>query len=154
MNTTLAFALRPATPADAEFELQLYASTRSDLLPLGPEVFEGLVGMQFRAQTMSVNIEHPQADHQILTVDDNPVGRLIVDASGDCVHIIDIALLPEHRGSGIGTTVLAQVIADASRSRRPARLHVERNSPAARLFERLGFSIEGDTGLYRSMTRR
>jgi hypothetical protein len=92
MNTTLACTLRPATSADAEFELQLYASTRSDLLPLGPEVFEGLVGMQFRAQTMSINIEHPHADHQILTIADHPVGRLIVDASGDCVHVIDIAL--------------------------------------------------------------
>jgi ribosomal protein S18 acetylase RimI-like enzyme len=153
MNTTLACTLRAATPADAEFELQLYASTRSDLLPLGPEVFEGLVGMQFRAQTMSINIEHPQADHQILAIADDPVGRLIVDASGECVHIIDIALLTEHRGNGIGSTVLAQVIADASRSQRSMRLHVERNSPAARLFERLGFSTEGDTGLYRSMIR-
>jgi ribosomal protein S18 acetylase RimI-like enzyme len=153
MNTTLACTLRTSTSADAEFELLLYASTRSDLLPLGPEVFEGLVGMQFRAQTMSINIEHPQADHQILTIADDPVGRLIVDASGDCVHIIDISLLPDHRSNGIGTTILTQVIADAGRSGRPTRLHVERSSPAARLFERLGFSIEGDTGLYRSMVR-
>ena len=46
MTTTLAFALRPALPTDVDFEHFLYASTRDDLRPLGPEVFDGLVGMR------------------------------------------------------------------------------------------------------------
>ena len=59
MTTTFAFALRPALPADTDFEHRLYASTRDDLRPLGPEVFDGLVGMQFRAQTMSIRLDMP-----------------------------------------------------------------------------------------------
>ena len=71
MTTTLAFAFRAAVPADIGFEHYLYASTRDDLRPLGPEVFDGLVGMQFRAQSMSLRLEHPQADRQIILVEDD-----------------------------------------------------------------------------------
>src|SRR6185295_981280 len=105
MTTTFAFALRPALPADADFEHRLYASTRDDLRPLGPEVFDGLVGMHSRAQSMSIRLEHPQAERKIVMVQDAPVGRLIVDASGKYVEVIDVALLPEYRNCGLGASV-------------------------------------------------
>ena len=65
MNTAVQFAVRAAAAGDAEFEQALYASTRDDLRPLGPEVFDGLVGMQFRALAMSIKLEHPNAERQI-----------------------------------------------------------------------------------------
>ena len=73
MTTTFAFALRPALPADTDFEHLLYASTRDDLRPLGPEVFDGLVGMHFRAQSMSIRLEHPQAERKIVMVQEAAV---------------------------------------------------------------------------------
>jgi ribosomal protein S18 acetylase RimI-like enzyme len=152
-TTTLTFDLRPAAPEDADFELQLYASTRRDLLPLGPEVFEGLVGMQFRAHAMSLDLEHPGATREILIVGESPVGRLVVDYSGRHVEVVDIALVPHVRGNGVGTAILRQVIAAADRSGQPSRLHVERTNRAAGLFERLGFVDDGGTALYRTMTR-
>ena len=153
MTTTFAFALRPALPADADFEHRLYASTRDDLRPLGPEVFDGLVGMHYRAQSMSIRLEHPQAERKIVMVQDAPVGRLIVDASGNYVEVIDVALLPEYRNCGLGTSVLNSVLAQADRLGRAIRLHVEKQSRAVRLFERLGFVICGDVGMYLAMTR-
>ena len=153
MTTTFAFALRPALPADADFEHQLYASTRDDLRPLGPEVFDGLVGMHFRAQSMSIRLEHPQAERQIVVVQNAPVGRLIIDASGKAVEVIDVALLPEYRNYGLGSSVLNSVLAQADRLGRAIRLHVEKQSRAVRLFERLGFVICGDAGMYLEMSR-
>ena len=153
MTTTFAFALRPALPADADFEHRLYASTRDDLRPLGPEVFDGLVGMHYRAQSMSIRLEHPQAERKIVMVQDAPVGRLIVDASGNYVEVIDVALLPEYRNCGLGASVLNSVLAQADRLGRAIRLHVEKQSRAVRLFERLGFVICGDVGMYLAMTR-
>ena len=153
MTTTLAFALRPALPADVDFEHFLYASTRDDLRPLGPEVFDGLVGMQFRAQSMSIRLDHPQADRKIVVVDDSPAGRLIVDESGEQIEVIDMALLPEYRGQGIGTSLLRGVLAHADRMGRAILLHVEKQSRAVRLYERLGFLISGETGLYFEMSR-
>ena len=153
MTTTLAFAFRAAVPADIGFEHYLYASTRDDLRPLGPEVFDGLVGMQFRAQSMSLRLEHPQADRQIILVEDAPAGRLIIDSVGDHIEVIDVALLPEYRGHGIGTSVLSNVIGHADRLARSVRLHVEKQSRAVRLYERLGFTITGDVGMYFAMSR-
>jgi len=153
MTTTLAFALRPALPADVDFEHLLYASTRDDLRPLGPEVFDGLVGMQFRAQTMSIRLDHPQADHKIVVVEDASAGRLIVDESGEQIKLVDVALLPEFRGQGIGTSLLRGVVAQADRVGRAIGLHVEKQSRAVRLYERLGFLISGESGLYFEMLR-
>ncbi len=153
MTTTLAFALRPAVPADTDFEHALYASTRDDLRPLGPEVFDGLVGMQFRAQSMSIKLDHPHAEHKIVVVENAPVGRLIIDGSGDHIEVIDVALLPQYRGHGIGTSVLRGVLAQADRMGRAIKLHVEKQSRAVRLYERLGFVICGDVGMYFAMSR-
>jgi ribosomal protein S18 acetylase RimI-like enzyme len=153
MPTTVAFALRQAVPADAAFEQHLYASTRDDLRPLGPEVFDGLVGMQFRAQSMSIRLDHPRADKKIVMVDDAPVGRIIVDADGLDIEVIDVALLPEFRGHGIGSSVLRGVLAHADRVGRSVKLHVEKQSRAVRLYERLGFAISADVGMYFAMSR-
>ena len=153
MTTTLAFALRAAVAEDDEFEQFLYASTRDDLRPLGPEVFEGLVGMQFRAQSMSIKLDHPRADRKIVTGDGAPAGRLIVDGSGNHIEVIDIALLPEFRGHGIGTHVLRGILAEAERLGRAVRLHVEKQNRAVHLYERLGFTTRGGVGMYFAMTR-
>jgi ribosomal protein S18 acetylase RimI-like enzyme len=153
MSTTLAFGLRPAQPADADFEYELYASTRDDLRPLGAEVFDGLVGMQFRAQSMSIRLEHPGAERQIVIVEAAPAGRLIIDVSGNHLEVIDIALLPEYRGQGIGTSILRSVLSRADRLGRAVRLHVEKQSRAVRLYERLGFGICDDVGMYFAMSR-
>ena len=153
MTTTLAFALRAALPTDVEFEQFLYASTREDLRPLGPEVFDGLIGMQFRAQSMSIKLDHPRADRKIVLVDDAPVGRLVVDASANYVELIDIALLPDYRNQGVGTSVLRSVLAQADRIGRVVRLQVEKQNRAVRLYERLGFAITGDAGMYLAMSR-
>jgi ribosomal protein S18 acetylase RimI-like enzyme len=153
MTTTLAYALRAASPADVEFEQYLYASTRDDLRPLGPEVFDGLVGMQFRAQSMSIRLDHPWADRKIVIVERGPAGRLVVDGAGGHIEIIDVALLPQYRGHGIGTSLLRGVFAEADRLGRAVRLHVEKQSRALRLFERLGFAITGEVGMYFAMAR-
>ena len=153
MTTTLAFALRAALPTDVEFEQFLYASTREDLRPLGPEVFDGLIGMQFRAQSMSIRLDHPRAERKIVLVDDAPVGRLVVDASAGDIEVIDIALLPQYRNHGIGTGVLRSVFALADRIGTTVRLHVEKQSRAIRLYERLGFVACGDVGMYIAMRR-
>jgi GNAT superfamily N-acetyltransferase len=139
MTTTLAFELRTAQPNDIDFEQFLYASTREDLRPLGPEVFDGLIGMQFRAQAMSIKLDHPRADCSIVLVDDAPVGRVV--------------LLPQYRNHGIGTGVLRGVFSQADRIGRAVLLHVEKQSRAIRLYERLGFAICDDVGMYFAMSR-
>ena len=67
---------------------------------------------------------------------------------------MDIALLPEHRGAGIGSAVLRGLLAEAAAAGKPVRIHVERLNPARRLYERLGFAPIEDKGVYYLMEWR
>ena len=63
----------------------------------------------------------------------------------DEMHINNVAIRPEHRGHGIGTTLLQHVFAEAARlGARRATLEVRAsNEGARRLYERLGFYTAG-----------
>jgi ribosomal protein S18 acetylase RimI-like enzyme len=60
--------------------------------------------------------------------------------------IVDLALLPEHRSAGLGTTVALETVARADRAGLPVRISVLRsNEGAMRFWTRLGFrQTEGD----------
>jgi ribosomal protein S18 acetylase RimI-like enzyme len=77
-----------------------------------------------------------------------PVGRLYVDRRDDEIRILDIALIPEARGGGIGGLLLGDLIAEAGSARKPIRIHVERANRALSLYQRLGFSEIGQTDFY------
>ena len=56
--------------------------------------------------------------------------------------------MPEHRGGGIGTSLLEELAAEADAAGKSLTIHVERMNPALRLYERLGFSVAEDKGVY------
>ena len=61
---------------------------------------------------------------------------------------MDITLLPEHRGKGLGGQIMQYLLDDAAAAKKLLSIHVERNNPAIHLYERLGFQRIGDTGMY------
>lgn len=65
----------------------------------------------------------------------NP-GHGFIDES---IPELAIAVLPAHTGRGIGTALLQELLAAASRRYRGVSLNVRQSSPAVRLYERLGF---------------
>jgi ribosomal protein S18 acetylase RimI-like enzyme len=69
------------------------------------------------------------------------------------IRIVDLALLPEYRNAGIGTGILTDLIAEATQSNKPVRIHVERFNPALNLYRRLGFAKIGEHGVYDLMER-
>ena len=147
--------LREAADGDDEFLFALYSSTRRDeMVAWGmPEAQrEMFLRLQYRAQQQRYLAERDRSTHDIILRDGVPVGRLIVVRSGEEIRLADIALLPEQRGSGIGSALVRELQAEASRARLPLRLHVARdNAGAARLYERLGFTVCGDTGSHLKM---
>jgi ribosomal protein S18 acetylase RimI-like enzyme len=62
--------------------------------------------------------------------------------------VIDIALLPEFRRRGIGTALLRALLEEGAARDLPVRIHVERLNPALALYERLGFRLLEDRGVY------
>jgi ribosomal-protein-alanine N-acetyltransferase len=70
----------------------------------------------------------------------------------DELHINNLAVLPEHRRSGIGTDLLLRVLADGSAfGAKRATLEVRRSNEAAqKLYEKFGFTVAGVRRLYYS----
>jgi ribosomal protein S18 acetylase RimI-like enzyme len=143
-------ALRPATPDDEAFLLQVYAGTRSaELDGLGWDDNQKLafVRMQFNAQRRC----YPEADNRIILLNERPIGRMLVARTEDEILLIDIAVLPEHRNAGIGTSLIRSLLSEAAAAEKPVRLHVFQSSRAVRLYERLGFSTVSSDGAYLEM---
>jgi ribosomal-protein-alanine N-acetyltransferase len=73
------------------------------------------------------------------------VGYLIVSRYVDAWHVMNIAVAPDRRGSGIATALLERLFeTTTSDSRRGYTLEVRvSNDAAIRLYERLGFRARG-----------
>jgi GNAT superfamily N-acetyltransferase len=89
----------------------------------------------------------------VVLVDGEPAGRLIVADLPDEVLVVDIALLAAFRGRGVGTRLLAPILARADAAGRAVGIHVERFNRALRLYERLEFRAVGDDGVYLKLER-
>lgn len=154
-KSSLAVGLRPATPKDEEFLLNLFISTRSDefrLLNLETKQKEALIAMQFKAQSGVFFMSYPQAWNSIILWNGDPIGRILIDRGEREFTLVDIALLPAHRNKGIGTALLKELIAEAGDAGKPIWLHVVSSNSAKRLYERLGFCQVGEDAAYLQMT--
>ena len=143
--------LRPMTGGDLPFLRRVYASTREEELAMTPwddAEKESFLKMQFEAQHSHYQQHFPHASYQIIEKENEPIGRLYLDRRPDELRIIDIALLSEQRGTGIGGALMRQVLDEAALLGKPVRIHVERHNPAMHLYERLGFRQVEDQGVY------
>ena len=153
MNVTL----QPFSPDNQEFLFRLYSSTREhEISALGwPSAQqEAFLRMQFNSQQRWYETAYPGADHQLILIDDQPAGRILVLRDSKTYTLVDIALLTQHRNTGIGTQLLRQLIAEADKACVPLRLHVLKSNPACRLYERLGFAKTGEDGIYYEMEKK
>lgn len=153
-TATVAWTTRPAQAEDAAFQLALFASMRADEVAAWgwtPEQAASFLRMQFNARQHSYAQAYPAADDQIIQVGARPVGRLLVDRSGDTVALVDIALLAEAQGAGIGTALLLRLQAEAASLGKPLRLTAEKTGRAAPWYERLGFERAGEDDFYVAM---
>ncbi|HEX2223314.1 MAG TPA: GNAT family N-acetyltransferase [Thermoanaerobaculia bacterium] len=147
-----AVSLRPITEEDLGFLLRVYGSTREEELALAtdwtPEQKAAFVTMQFQAQHTQYREAFQDGRFDVVLVDGVPAGRLYVHPREEEIRMVDIALLPEFRGRGIGTLLLRDLFAEAEAARKPLTIHVERFNKALRLYERLGFRPIADRGVY------
>ena len=149
--------LRPFSADDQEFLFQLYASTRlHEIAPFGwpPAQQEAFLRMQFNAQKGWYDQAYSKADHQIILLDGQLAGRIMVMPEPGGAHLVDIALLPEHRGRGIGAQLLGELIRKTTEGGGIVRLQVLRTNPAIHLYERLGFVKTGEDAMYYQMECR
>jgi len=146
----LDLSLRDATPEDESFLLEVYASTRWDELEgfgWSDEQKRAFIRMQFVARERV----YPRVGNQIILLNGQPIGRMMVDRGDAAILLRDIALLTEYRNSGIGSRLIQELMKEAASAGKPIHLHVVATSPAVRLYERLGFSRSSSDAAYLEM---
>jgi ribosomal protein S18 acetylase RimI-like enzyme len=148
-------SLRLTADADFDFLADVYASTRREELapvPWPEEQKRAFLRWQFEAQHQYYREYYPHCEFLIVEKVNGgppePIGRLYVDRWPDQIRLVDIALLPNHRGQGFGGALLRSIIAEGAASGLPVTIHVEANNPAMALYRRLGFRHVNSNGIY------
>lgn len=137
--------------SDRGFLARLYASTRLDeLAPLAWSQAQKMefLRAQFEAQDRHYREHYADTSRRLIRIDGVLAGRLYLQVRDDEHRIVDIALMPDYRGRGIGGELLSRILEDARAAGKPVRIHVEKNNPAYRLYRRLGFREIEDKGVY------
>lgn len=145
---------RPITEDDRPFLTALYASTRADEMqqvPWTDEQKAEFLAMQFHAQSVYYAEHYNTDDFFVIEQEGRPIGRLYLDHQPTDVCIVDIALIPELRGGGLGTVLLQEILDDAASKGKTVSIHVEYFNPAKRLYDRFGFQEKGTNGVYFEM---
>ncbi len=151
------FTLREEEPGDEEFLYRVFASTRTDEMAMTgwpPQQQESFLRMQVAAQRHSYNTSYPDAQRAIILHQAEPAGRVLIDRTPSEVHIVDIALLPEYRGRGIGSAVMKMLLQEAAGDKQSVRLFVERFNPALHWYEALKFKKLSESEIYLEMVWR
>ena len=150
MTTDNAITLRHALATDRAFLVALYASTRTEeFAQLGwpADMEQTFMKMQFDAQRGDYERRHPGALCQIVEQHRCPIGRLWVAQDARSLTVLDISMLAEMRGRGIGTACLRRVLRRAEAAGLDVELQVVRGNPAQHLYERLGFRAVAEGGV-------
>lgn len=104
---------------------------------------------QFKAQTQYYQTQFKNAWFQVIeNIDHKPIGRLYLDERTKEIRIIDILISAPQRNKGIGTQIFRSILEMGRKKNLPVRIHVEKNNPARTLYDRLGFEIIEDQGVY------
>lgn len=148
----------PAGEADQGFLFEVYAATRrEEVASWGwpDQEQDRFLRMQFQVRDRAYSQQYPGLERSVVLVGPRRVGAALLARSAREIHLVDIALLPEFRGRGIGTAVLQALQREAEGTGRTLSLCVEKgNHPARLLYERLGFARTGETATHLAMAWR
>jgi ribosomal protein S18 acetylase RimI-like enzyme len=146
--------LRPIVDADLPLLERIYGSTRVEELAqtdwdeAGKAAF---IAFQFQAQHLHYTTHYHDAQFFVIERDGEAVGRLYLHWRERELRIVDIALLPDARGHGLGGALLKALMDAAAAAGKTVSIHVEQMNPAMRLYQRLGFRRIGEHGIYHLM---
>jgi RimJ/RimL family protein N-acetyltransferase len=137
---------------------QLYASSRAPELALMPwpnATKQAFCDSQFDLQHRHYVTHFAAADFLIVLHAGAPAGRLYVHEADDELCIVDILLDEAERGQGHGSALLRRLQQEV-REKALNALSLQvliTNQAARRLYERLGFVLEGDEGAMHLLMR-
>jgi GNAT superfamily N-acetyltransferase len=150
-GTPSAISLRPEHARDETFLLAVYASTREEELTRtgwDDATRRQFVEMQFKAMRQGYATAFPHAEFSIILLDGHPIGRVVINRTDREIRIVDMALLSEHRGKGIGTDLMQTWRREAAQRQKPLRLRVVKRTRPANWYKRIGFVLIDEDGIH------
>jgi ribosomal protein S18 acetylase RimI-like enzyme len=150
------FALRAASTADLSALVDLYAETRAAEMagvPWPEMAKRSFLEQQFQLQHRHYVLHYAEADFMVLERDGRVRGRYYLRRTAPEHLVVDISLLADCRGQGLGAALIQASQAEAAALGRGLGLHVARgNDGARRLYERLGFqACDGGSDTHQRM---
>ncbi len=143
-------ALRAAGPGDDEILLAVYASTRErELAQVNwpEEMKQAFLRQQADAQRSEYESRYPDAEYDVILLDGRPAGRLWIGRGEDEIRLLDIALLPDAQGRGVGAALVTRLIEEArATGKRLRHMIFVMNEGARRFYERHGFVVFEEVG--------
>jgi ribosomal protein S18 acetylase RimI-like enzyme len=141
--------LRPESRQDEPFLRSLIHATIAGELGASqwPEPMRShLLSVQYATRRQLQRANSLEAVSYVVAADGADAGWAVVTTMPHEIQLVEIMILPELRGKGIGTAAIRQVLATAAAAGKPVRLNVNvTNHAAIRLYQRLGFRrIESD----------
>jgi ribosomal protein S18 acetylase RimI-like enzyme len=141
---------RAASVEDATFLAALFASVKGAELAaagLPAPLVDQLVNSQADVERRSRAVQYPDAIDRIVVVEGRDVGRLLVDRTVARTLLVDVSLLPDWRGRGIGGALVRTLVDESDATGVPVHLTVRRENPAIRLYRRAGFVVVDEDAL-------
>ena len=133
------YTLREATEADRGFLWHLHKVTMK-------EYVSETWGWDEAFQRSYFEENFDPATRRIIVVDGEEAGVLSTERRAGALFLAVVEILPSHQGCGLGTRVIRDVLLCACRGGLHVTLKVlKANRRARRLYERLGFSVTGET---------
>ena len=143
----MTISFRPETSEDDAFLRRLILGPIIE--ELGAETWTEpmrthLAGVQYTSRRQGVRGRYPDGESRIVVADGIAAGWLYTAGFPEVVWLVEVMILSEFRGHGIGSAAVRKVVESAGA--RPVQLKVNvTNDGATRLYERLGFRrIGGD----------
>lgn len=148
-------SLCPVEPVHEDFLLKLFKECRQDLVSIGSineKQKDDIAFQQFTIEQEQLIKKYPDAEFNIVMFNGEPIGRLYI-YYGDIVdNILEIGLLDEYRGLGIGKKLVTKLIQNARKMNKRVRLKVAWfNQRAYKFYEEIGFKVIENQGIFFEM---
>ena len=89
---------------------------------------------------------------RVIRLRDADVGFLAMSRTSNVVKVNQLFILPEYQGRGVGSACMKRIVDDASLKRKSVALQVLKVNPRGlRFYQRLGFTIVGDSATHYQM---